>query len=311
MFVPAEETTRYNQFAVQLATKLKSVDIPPETILWHYTTGSSLISIISSGTMFATQVSCLNDSTEIRYSSKLLQNALTNLRGSVLSDVVKMEFIDRALENMKEDPDYPAQSGLPYFVSCFSLLEDDLSQWRAYGGGENGYAIGFRAGDLRSTPILLIRVNYDPDLHRQLAEEAAEATLRFFIEGLVKYGQNDRGEWSKVFLPVWDAALTQVAPFVKDPGFSSECECRIVKGFLPADLKSLHFTQKNSLMSRHLPLRLGSEDLTSTSKLPIARILVGPSRHRHVSRISVDTLMRQKGYPTGLVSISASPFQLT
>lgn len=32
-----------------------------------------------------------------------------------------------------------------YFVACFSEVEDDLSQWRGYGGGDCGYAIGFRS----------------------------------------------------------------------------------------------------------------------------------------------------------------------
>jgi len=38
----------------------------PELIVWHYTSGPGLISIIESGTLYSTQVSCLNDATEIR-----------------------------------------------------------------------------------------------------------------------------------------------------------------------------------------------------------------------------------------------------
>ena len=36
-------------------------------------------------------------------------------------------------------------AGEGHFVTCFSEVEDDLSQWRGYGGGECGYALGFDA----------------------------------------------------------------------------------------------------------------------------------------------------------------------
>lgn len=33
-------------------------------------------------------------------------------------------------------------------VASFSLIEDDLSQWRAYGGGSGGFCVGFEPGEL-------------------------------------------------------------------------------------------------------------------------------------------------------------------
>lgn len=197
-------------------------------------------------------------------------------------------------------------------MSCFSDIEDDLSQWRAYGGGENGYAIGFRAKDLFGIPnSYVVRVAYDRDLHLKLAKEAAKATVDFFLEGLEASEQKDPQAWAQEFLPAWDSVITQVAPLVKDAGFSSESEYRIVKSFNLDDLQHLRFLQRNNLMSRHLPLQPPSGKFDGGYKLPISRVIVGPCRFRQVSRISVDTLLRQKGYSTGLVSTSKSPFQAT
>jgi hypothetical protein len=45
--------------------------------------------------------------------------------------------------------------------------------------------------------------------------------------------------------------------------------------------------------------------------LPIAKVKAGPTRHKEITRISIDTLMRQMGYGQGHVSVSGIPFQAT
>jgi hypothetical protein len=64
------------------------------------------------------------------------------------------------------------------------------------------------------------------------------------------------------------------------------------------------FKQKSTLMSRHLPLSFAGSPM-----LPIAGVIIGPGRHQQITRVSVDTALRQKGYSTGLVSLSDIPFQ--
>jgi hypothetical protein len=148
MPIPVDETTRYRKFFLQLTQDLNSKAIPPDTILWHYTDGSALLKIFDTMSIFSTQLSCLNDTTELRYASRLFQEALTGLRRMIEGDGTTADFLDRALNYFKENPEFPTQTVAGYFVTCFSDERDDLSQWRAYGGGENGYAIGFKAKDL-------------------------------------------------------------------------------------------------------------------------------------------------------------------
>jgi hypothetical protein len=297
-----------------LVAKLQSFAVDPNQTLWHYTNGSALLAIINSGTIFSTQVSCLNDSTEVRYASKLFCAALESLRALYLGDSIASAFLDRAIDLFQEDIDDPSQSAIPYFVTCFTELEDDLSQWRAYGGGENGYALGFKASDLFGvSQSIVVKVNYDQSLHVRLAEETAKATVTYYIAGLNEDGGRDPDAWADEFLFVWNELITRIAPLVKDPGFESEQEYRIVKQFTPGDVGQLHFLQKNSLMSRHLPLQLPSGMAASGSgyRLPISSIMVGPCRHRHVSRASIGSLLLQKFYAMNMVSVSRSPFQVT
>lgn len=312
MAIPADETKRYTDFSIELTRDLESIAIPPDTILWHYTSGSGLLGIIDSMSVFSTHISCLNDASEFRYSSVLFREALASLRGSFETDLVATAFLDAAVGYFAENPDYPAYASANQFVACFSEEENDLSQWRAYGGGENGYAVGFRARDLwGSENSMLARISYDEDLHRKTAKKAAEATVRFFLEGLAKFAPSERAKWGEEFLEAWQRAISFVAPLVKDPAFAKERECRIVKSVGPGDLTKLRFIQKGTLISRHLPLSPPLLTATDPYRLSIARIIVGPCRHPIISRNSIETLLGQKGYPAGLVSISKIPFQLT
>jgi len=310
MSIPQGEKDRYGAFVLAIARALGSMSYGPETLLWHYTNGSSLIAILDSMSIYSTQISCLNDATELKYGSTLFHDALRELRAETSNDHMAENLLDGAISYFKENPDYQAASF--HFVACFSEEEDDLSQWRAYGGGENGYAIGFRAADLLCVPnSMLVRVSYDTDLQRRLAMKVATEMVRFFKEGVGQYAPSDLIQFGQEFLEAWEEQLVMVAPMVKNPGFFKEKEYRITKGFVAGDLEKVKFVQKNTMMSRHLPLQPTGRDRSERYRLPIAKIMVGPSRHPQISRNTVDTLLRQKGYPAGLVSLSKIPFQLT
>jgi hypothetical protein len=109
----------------------------------------------------------------------------------------------------------------------------------------------------------------------------------------------------------WDEAIVHIAPSVKDPAFKGERECRIVKTLHADELSQLKFIQKSTMMTRHLPIKPPAGNAFTPYRLPIAEVIVGPCRHPHVSKITVDTLLRQKGYPADLVSISKIPYQTT
>ncbi len=310
MAIPTEEVERYQAFLLGIAKDLGAMQYLPDTMLWHYTNGSALISILDSMTIYSTQISCLNDATELKYGSTLFHDALRKLRAETSNDEMAEGLLDGAISYFREDPNYQAASF--HFVACFSEEKDDLSQWRAYGSGENGYAIGFRAANLLEIPnSMLVRVNYDADLQRELAMKVATEMVRFCKDGVRKYAPSDLIQFGQEFLEAWEKQIVMIAPMVKNPGFFKEKEYRITKGFAAADLGGLRFIQMNTMMSRHLPLRPPMRIPSDPYRLPIVEVMVGPCRRPQISRTSVDTLLRQKGYPSGLVSISHIPFQIT
>ena len=272
--------------------------------MWHYTSGHGLVSIVSSGKVYSTQVSCLNDTLEQRYFGDLIHAAVkketktnTDPRLRIL-----LETVDAALSNR----DFSATW---HFVACFSEVEDDLGQWRGYGGGQCGYSIGFDLERLlellgkRRPGAIVLPMNYDTLRQQFLVKDVIDNAKRYFLKGLAKSPVPEK--WASEFVAAFAWELDVFACLFKHPKFASELERRIVIGFLETDLPSVKFVQKNTLLARHLPLDLRMLN----GKLPITRVFVGPGPAQRVSQVSVGTLLKQHGYDVP-IEISSVPYRV-
>ena len=288
----------------------------PSPILWHYTSGEGLVGIIQSGTFWLTHISCVNDSTELRHAGSLLRGAfekkqLEAMQTLVTTHVPELLLYDRVITALSTD----ASPTSEWFIGCLSEDGDDLSQWRAYGGGEGGYAVGF---DVQLLHLALIQQNalwvsvcYDTVLQYQIAQSVADATVQFYLEGLAARPGIQPTAWVETFLPAWRDRIAYIGPITKHPAFAAEREWRIIRGLRgDADWESLKFQQRQSMLRRHLPLALPTLQLGDL--LPICAVRVGPSRHKEISRVSVADLLQSKGYPEQVskhVLVSEVPFQ--
>src|SRR5437868_4830602 len=227
-------TDKFREFAVTQVERLGSFDYDGNALLWHYTTGAGLKATLESGTLFCTQVSCLNDSTEIRYAVGLFKKALTEVLSKYRGDERVKRFLTRYLKLYDEEPEFPEE-----------VLKDE--------------------GD----------------------------------------------KWENEFMTEWDVAISYLSPLVKDPAFAAENEYRIIHEFIPDDLRNAVFIQKKTMMTRHVSLSFPRGGEAWVPRLPIEKVMVGPCRHREITRISVDTLLRKMGYGGGKAFSSVRPFQET
>lgn len=180
MAVTENEFATYREFTRDMMKRLGALDFDGETVLWHYTTGPGLLGIVESGQIFATQVACLNDSSETTYATELFKSAIKKASEAIAPDDPGHILLKHIEGELREETGQAGSSPSKFFVACFTTQKDDLSQWRAYSevGGENGYAIGFKARGLFVGPnSLVVQMNYDRELH--------QATLRYFREGLL------------------------------------------------------------------------------------------------------------------------------
>jgi hypothetical protein len=308
--VTPSDRAQYRAFIEgQMRTLAKTVPL----VLWHYTKGDGLLAIVESGKLLSTQIACVNDSTEYRHSVMLLHDAFKRRRPSFAGEPMATHLLDYIDATISTDT-----STSEWFVTCFSENRDDLSQWRAYSSGENGYAIGFDGPKMVPAIVrnqcLLIPVHYDMSTHVRITDAVADATIQFFMQGwqVRQSSAFTIDQWVQSFLTAWVDDITYLAPALKHPGFASECEWRIVHRLHPADTDKMLFLQRQTLMSRHLPLDWRVTDAQANANLlPIHEIMVGPSRHREISKISVNDMLRTNHYPDSRRSVTVSkiPFQ--
>jgi len=283
--VTHEEREQYTAFSMGMWKQLFQ---PLPQVLWYYTSAATFARILKTGEVWSTQISCLNDHSEFRYSVRLLREELKQYRNNTDEHI---GFLARHLyETLQQD----GADISWFFVFCMSSVRDDLSQWRAYGGGEGGVSIGFDPSKIIQTAMgqrgYVAPVRYTEQDHKAIVKDVANTTLKFFREGLQRRPGADRQKWTDSFLTAWRDHIVYVAPVLKDSSFQDEREWRLIVNLRDEDLTRVEIQQRSSLISRHLPLSFGD-------KLPIREVVVGPCRHPSVSLVSVGTYLRARGYP--------------
>src|ERR1700730_3543868 len=198
----------------------------PSCPLYHYTTGNGLIEIIKSGELWATQVACLNDSSELFYPIELLRSKVNNMSRSPIS--LEAGFLLKQIEQGLSTPTIDTEGR---FLACFSEDGDDLSQWRAYGGGEGGYAIEFDHLHLRHNQpptTILGKVEYREKQQSMFLDDLLNNCIAFFFDGVNKKRAPSIEEWASEFLQYFANLSIVFAPFIKHPKFAGEREWRLV-----------------------------------------------------------------------------------
>jgi hypothetical protein len=305
-YVREQDRQEYRKFCAHHIPAFSRA-LPQE--LWHYTNADGLIKILESGQVWSTQIACLNDTLEQRFFGDLVHAALKKRRAQNTDP--KLAVLFQIADEGLADRDFTTAG---HFAACFSEVEDDLGQWRGYGGGECGYAIGFCSDGileaLKARPSgVLLPMNYESKTHDFLVQDVLRVAEMYFLAGLQRKEVTDIDKWAKDFAAAFAVELDIFASLIKHPKFSGEAERRVMTVLQLDEHTRLEFRQKRTLLARHLPL-----DLTIAAdgqkRLPLTRIYVGPGPSRQVSRISVGDLLLKCGYRGVKVELSAVPYRV-
>jgi hypothetical protein len=256
----------------------------PPSILYHYTTQSGLLGIISGKDIWASHTQYLNDASEFRHALDLVKEELSAME----SEGIRDETARKRLVEMHAALS-PGMEGINVCVCSFSERGDVLSQWRAYGGSASGFAIGFSGEFLREISKKygwLVPVIYDEREQRLLVRTLLEDVLQ---ENLEPPGNEEE------YTPRGGnllAYLNRYAPILKHKSFMEECEWRIVTRPLQCTNTRFGYRSGASMLVPyfHLPLE-GRESLG------IQEIVIGPTPHPNQSRDSVRGLLTKHGIP--------------
>jgi hypothetical protein len=141
-------------------TAFGTEDVPD--ILYHYTDAAGFHGICRSGSLWASDAAFLNDSSELEYTSSVLEHVVSELKAEYSDDPAPQAVLHAMTDLITDDlrPDFDV------CVSCFCPDGDLLSQWRGYPANGGGYAIGFRTSALLKTPGMMRRVLYEKKAQR-------------------------------------------------------------------------------------------------------------------------------------------------
>lgn len=315
--------------------------------LWHYTNAVGVKAIIESQKLRATNISFLNDEEEhVGFFKRRLPLLLKEAAKSAAEDRAQTaegrEILDRmggadsAVETiatgfLRSLRDTSLRLHNPYVMSFCTPTEDRpvddglLSQWRGY-GGEGAYALIFESAPLSE----LLRQEYEAFRYEQILISNVEyynqktptkATHPETLDHEKRLTDAARGFFlsgEQSFLDDMFGPVVALSCLHKHPGFAEESEVRIV-ALLPSNevnevmereadsrqRKRIQYALRDGTMVPHIML---FEGLEPTVKLPISRVVVGPSRESANRKRAVELLCRENGVTADVV-VSDIPFR--
>jgi len=249
-----------------------------ETI-YHYTTVSGLIGIVTHREIWASDCQFLNDGTELSYAEDIFRKEVQKLN---LPPLTNGGYLIAG----------PSIWLFRMFIACFCEDGDLLSQWRGY-GADQGYAIGFDTEILRSlnigevSPVQYGIVN-PSEYFKQELDDANHIS-----------GHPGVSEWyaSERLLP----RLARV----KHPGFAEEREWRILKQVPFYDLSS----QEVNTQFRPSPMGPIAYLVLPFPPDCLREIVIGPGSHTETHKAAIKNLLRINNLPSVNVRISNVPFR--
>lgn len=277
--------------------------------LYHYTSQTGLLGIIKTGKLWMTDILYLNDSSEFLHTIELIKSEITERRlslpprkGMLTSELTKEDIINNKINDVFDRIEESLNSNLKYFngltgyVFSFSKKRDDINQWRGYCPKEGGFCIGFDTKKLESK--IKNKSGYKIDKCTYGSNENDNKVKRLFDKIYEIFSSDENIE---SILMIYLIGMILMSSFIKRESFSTEFEYRI---FHHGRTEIKHREGKSML----IPYIEGNI-LDKDGKLPISKIIVGPTPHPEISMMSVDSLLKSEGYKGVDVTKSKIPYR--
>ncbi len=272
----------------------------PPKILYHYTTQQGLLGIIENNEIWASHTQYLNDAREYRHALEMVREELARMKhGSVTTEQ------ERLIAEMGEA--IKGVESINVCVCSFSENGDALSQWRAYGGGGSGLALGFAGAFLRFVTnelnFWLVPVLYQQEDQRILVR----TLLKDVMEEIFTIRTNADSD-SIDQLPLGGnlvAYLHRYAPILKHHSFSQEREWRIISRPLMCSNERFGYRPGASMLVPYFKIPLCSK----TIDFSVEEIVVGPSPHPPQSASAVRGLLVRNDLTRTVVRNSETPYR--
>ena len=260
----------------------------PPTTFFHYTRLDGLEGITKSGQLWATDVTDLEDSEEVKYGKGIVLRAIE--RCDPPTPFLKVALARTAVyvANTLDLSKVPGIN-LPrvrWFIACFCAHGDLPSQWKNYACNGEGYSLGFCPTpdpDDFLAPLFpaldcldwaMVSILYDQKIQNAMIDEVLQQATRLdqHYDGDAKSNEWDlsqqlfdamnREVTPESFSQLLFSALSNAMFKFKDPFYSPECEWRMTPRDVPKGLEIKHRTTKDGREIDYVKMRLRNLKLT-------------------------------------------------
>jgi Protein of unknown function (DUF2971) len=281
-------------------------------LVFHYTNLSALIGIIENQCLWATSLHSLNDRNEYKHGIDIVKEAIESIRTEENKSI--LHAISVVLNQDSE---------VDRYVVCLSKNGDSLSQWRAYGNNGSGISIGFNREKLEAALLgknSYRYIIYDKEKQIAAVKLILHETVKFF------FPIKDNYSWPNESYYYWlvGYSVSNVLSFIianyKDPAFEEEREYRIeCKQFhnrlnTKTERLTIYHRTNEKLIIPYTKIctkpfeEREIEDYKSlplsfrVTKLPIERIIIGPSSNQEEVIKGVKQLLQNNFYSTSILA---------
>jgi len=275
--------------------------LPIPNVLFHYTSAEGLVGILSSKSIWMTELRYMNDMSELQYAKDKISTRLSTYAEKHNINEIQEEFLKRIASAFD-----PFSSGNAVFSASFCESGNLLSQWRAYRGKGGGYAIGF---DFFHT-IRFLSKNCAPRkviYQEQIQNEIIDAIIEKYLAAIAieTSGRSIKNINVDDFIPAVCQAFSGTAGELmfsfKHPDFHEEREWRLVHfmNINPRFNRSGEFPSFRSYEGNIIPyLSTSFENAVQASKddtygcpFPVVKLFIGPTINAELNTESVKYLL--------------------
>jgi hypothetical protein len=271
-------------------------DVPQ--ILYHYTSADGLTGILSSRSLWLTDLRYMNDLSELQYARDLITARIQIREQAASLTEVQRAFLSRVTPTF----DRPDRN---IFAASFCEERNLLSQWRAYRGRGGGYAIGFdffHALGLFNRNCVLRKVIYEPPEQNRLVDDTLDAFLAMLLtEASTKQIHEVNPDFLAGTAQTFAIVIGEMQFALKHPDFREEREWRLVH-FAYVDpryargVEMPRFRSYEGNVIPYFPVSFdraiaASRDDTLGVPFPIAELVIGPTINADLNSQSTKALL--------------------
>jgi len=278
-----------------------SDDPKPDEIVYHYCSLDTFVKIITGKNLWVSNVFCMNDYEEHRWFRRLVRTVAKEMVGSgeVSQDELRKGLVrgDSILDIGDEMFGDGVNTWKQVYCVSFSKAGDSLSQWRAYGDGGQGVAIGFRRDYLEESSqkwspgdTQVVDVLYDDHSQRDAARQVvliAANKWRLLGEDADKAEPKLGCFWATV-------ALFRESAKHKAPTFLHEEEVRLLYCHSKFEERSPCYRGKGGMLIPYFEMSITPEDH------PIRKVVCGPTNNFFQNQRFIIDALQENGYGSGI-----------